>query len=245
MSSQRPVIDANTVCGFWAKRQVDISAETLARTMQQFGVARYLATSTTAIFYDFRAGNDETLALGQKHQGLVPVATVDPRQYVDCLTEIDKRAQQGFPLFRLFPVVQEYPINFAPLHDIFAKLNELSKPAMIEIRNLGDATELAEIVALNQTPVIMSGVSHSNLGEAICVMKANSQLYIETHFLNSTDAFEVLIAEVGSDRIVFGSYSPIRYFSSAYLSVMTASISDEQKGQILGGNVRNLLAAKS
>ncbi|MBI3920513.1 MAG: amidohydrolase family protein [Armatimonadetes bacterium] len=245
MSSQRPIIDANTICGFWARRQTDISPDTLARLMQQAGVARYLTVSTTAIFYDFRAGNDETLALGQKHPGLVPVATVDPRQYIDCLAEVEKRAQQGFLLFRLFPELQGYPLDFAPLHDILAKLNELNRPVMITTAKLGDATQLADMIALHQTPVIMTDVNYLNLGEAICVMKAHTHLYLETHLLNSPDAIEVLTSEVGADRLIFGSYSPLRYFSSSYLSVSAATITEEQKTQVLVGNIRNLLSAKS
>lgn len=245
MSTQRPIIDANTICGFWAKREIDISVETLAQVMQQHGVVRYLAVSTTAIFYDFRTGNDETLTLGQKYQGLVPVATVDPRQYIDCIQELEKRSQQGFLLYRLFPDLQGYPLTFAPLHDVLAKLNELSKPVMITTPRLGDATQVAEIVALNQTPVILSGINYANLGEAIAVMKTNAHIYLETHLLNSPDAFEILCSEVGGERLIFGSHAPLRYFSSAYLPVTAAAIPEEAKALILGGNLRNLLAAKS
>jgi len=245
MSSQRLIIDANTICGFWASRRIDISPEALARVMQHGGVARYLAVSTTGIFHDFREGNDEILALAQKSPGMVPVATVDPRQYVDCFAELERRAAQGFSLFRLFPDWQGYPLNFAPLHDVLAKLNELGKPVMIAAPRMGDITALAEQVAFHQTPVILTGVNYENLGEALSVMKANAQIYLESHLLNSPDAFEVIAAEVGADRVVFGSSAPLRYFASAYLSVTTAGLSDNDKAGILGGNIRRLLAAKS
>jgi len=245
MSSQRPIIDANTICGFWATRQMDISPEALARVMQQGGVVRYLAVSTTGIFHDYRAGNDETLNLAQQFQGMVPVATVDPRQYVDCFSELERRSEQGFSLFRLFPDLQGYPLNFSPLQDVLAKLNELGKPVMIPAPQMGDATMLAEKVAFNQTPVILTSVSCDNLGEALSVMKSCAQIYLESHLLNSPDAFEVIVSEVGPDRIVFGSNAPLRYFASSYLSVTTAGVSDNDRANILGGNIRRVLAAKT
>jgi len=55
----------------------------------------------------------------------------------------------------------------------------------------------------------------------------------------------VIVSEVGPDRIVFGSNAPLRYFASSYLSVTTAGVSDNDRANILGGNIRRVLAAKT
>ena len=245
MANGIPIIDANCVFGFWPHRKADVAISALIQTAQSHGIARSIALSTTGIFHDFRIGNDETLAAVQANpQALFPVATIDPRQHLDCAAEIELRAGQGFRLVRFFPEYQGWPLVFAPFREVLSKLEEKKINSMVSVSGLGQATQLSDMVALNQTPLILSGVTYSNLGEVIAIMKSDPKIHLETHRLNSPDAFEVLAAEVGCDRLVFGSYSPLKYVSSALQPVLMASLTDEQKAAILSGNIRRLFAAQ-
>jgi predicted TIM-barrel fold metal-dependent hydrolase len=245
MANGLPIIDCNTIFGFWQKRRIDASVDALVGIMKANNVVRALCVSTTAILYDYRIGNEETFQVAQRHgQTLYPVATVDPRQYIDCFNEIDKRLQQGFRFFRFFPEHQDWPIYFAPFRDIINHLGSKGVPMLVPVSSLGDATRLADMVSFLSAPVIISHVNYVNLGEALAVMKNDAKIYLETHMLNSPDVIELAVGEVGVERLVFGSSAPLKYFSSALMPILSSGLNDEQKGAILGGNIRRLLTGK-
>ena len=90
------IIDAHTLFGFWPLRRADLSPETLVRTLRGHGLERALTLSTHGIFADFVGGNDETMELCARAQGLlVPVGTVDPRRFMGTVEEIKRRREQG------------------------------------------------------------------------------------------------------------------------------------------------------
>ncbi len=241
-----PIIDCNTVVGFWTRRQVDTSVDALLKVMERYGVARALCVSTTAIFYDYRQGNEETLSIArQTNFRLFPVATVDPREYVGCFNEIELRARQGWRLFRFFPDLQGWSVKYAPFRDIVQLLGDLKLPFMISAHAPGIATEVAELVSEVQAPVILTAVNYNNLSELISVMKHVKHIYIETHKLFSVGAYEILKEHVGVERIVFGSFAPVQYFASSYLPLIHSSLTDDEKRKILCENIRLMLGAKT
>lgn len=245
MANGIPILDANCIFGFWPLRKADLSLPTLIQIAHASGIARSLALSTTGLFYDAHAGNDETLAAAQANpQALFPVATLDPRQPLNAATEIEQRMGQGIKLFRFFPDLQDWPLTFAPFRQALAQLEEKRLPSMINVTACGQATQLSDMVGLYQTPMIMAGVNRANLGEALAVMKSDPKLHLETHALDTPDALELLAAEVGCERLVFGSGSPLHHLSSALLPVLHAALTDEQRTAILSGNLRRLLTGR-
>jgi predicted TIM-barrel fold metal-dependent hydrolase len=77
----------------------------------------------------------------------------------------------------------------------------------------------------------------------LAVMRGDSKFYVETTFLLAPFALEAVRDQVphGAERLVFASYSPLRYLSSALAPVLASTLSDEDKALILGGNLRRLL----
>ena len=89
------VVDIGTLHGVRPSSDLDLSAETLLRVMRDNQVSRALTYSLKAAQYNFSTGNDETLALCQAHDNLHPVAVVDPRQYPDCMAEVERCTRVG------------------------------------------------------------------------------------------------------------------------------------------------------
>src|SRR5207249_8950654 len=85
--SAMPLIDAHTVFGFWPLEKVDLSVDTLQTVMRARNVARSLAYSAKALFYDAGEGNDDTVTVCGQRPELLPVAVLDPRAYPACLEE--------------------------------------------------------------------------------------------------------------------------------------------------------------
>ena len=87
------IFDACTLFGPWPRQASELTPETLLQGMAQNNITRSLVTATTGIFYDYRQGNTETLALAKSNAAhFFPVATLDPRAYPECMEEAEIRA---------------------------------------------------------------------------------------------------------------------------------------------------------
>lgn len=245
MANGIPIVDAHTLFGFWPSRKADLRPETLVALMKKNGVARSLVVSTTGILYDFGRGNEEALAFRRQTEDVFPVATVNPARYVGGVEEVDKRAEQGFKLFSFYPQYQGWPLDFLPFRQLLERLSEKKLAAMVYCGGLGAATLLQRLYGELQCPLILSGVTYSNLGEVVAVLKHQPNFMVESHLLNSPDGFEVLCGEVGADRVVFGSLSPLKYLNSALMPLKAALLSDEDRARILSLNIRRLLSGES
>lgn len=238
------IIDCNTFFGAFPRREIDLSKETLVGILQKHKVKKALTVSAKGIFYDYILGNKETLEACKNDDSLVPVATIDPRKYYGKPGEIENLVNQGFGVFRLFPDLQAWPLDYAPFYKFLEELKGVKKLLIITANALGMATKIASSTKDGGYPVILTSVSYWNLSEVLALAEDNPHIYLETHLIDSPDGLEVLREEIGADRLIFGSNSPFTYFSTAFLSVKYADISEEDKAKILGGNILKLLEKK-
>jgi len=237
------IVDSNTFFGAFPRRKLDISKEKLFATMRGHGVRCALTLSTKGIFYDYVQGNAETLKECASEVTLMPVATIDPRKYCGEEGEVESIGK-GFSLFRLFPDLQSWPLEYAPFLKFLQELNYVRRPLMIAANACGMATRIAQLAKGLDIPVILTSIGYWTLSEVILLMRENRNISVETHLLDSPDAIEVLVREVGASRLIFGSGSPFTYFSTAFLPVEHASISEDEKELILGGNIRRILGGQ-
>lgn len=237
-----PIFDACTLFGPWPQHE-DLDLQSLLGIMSQNGIARSMALSTLGIFYDFRAGNEATLAATRENPTLIPVGTLDPRAYPAALDEAERCGSNNFRMFRFYPDRQGYPIRFQPFRELLQKCDQLHITVAVSVSRPGDATELADAVAFTQAPLLLSGVTAATLGEAISVLRTSPKFHLETTHLLAPGALEAVVNSVpsGADRLVFASDSPLRYLSSALGPVLASSLSNDQKAAILGGNLKRLV----
>lgn len=237
-------IDSNTLFGFWPKRKVNISLNKLLETMAKHKVERFLSLSTTGIFYDYEEGNEETLQMSKNYPQIIPLATVDPRKYFGNGTLVKKLFEQGFKAIRLFPDLQNWPLDYGPFFNIIREAGEIDFPLMISVAGLGGITEVVKITADYRMPVVLAGVNYNQFSEALAVTKNHKNIFLETSLFDTPDAYEVFIRELGAEKLVFGSYSPVHYFSASFLPLDRAEISGEEKQLISKENIERLLKCK-
>jgi len=233
--------DVFTVFGFWTSRPVDVSLEALCAILDKQAVARAATLATVGIFVDSRRGNDLTWQAAQDDARLVPIGVVDPRGGTRCIEELAERAEQGFQIFALFPETQGWSLDHACLAEALRLAAKAGAVVMVEAGQQGAPTLVGRLAERSDARVILSRVGYHNLGETLMVMKSSARIFVETHMLASTDALEMAVDEVGSDRLLFGSCAPLRYFSSAYLRVRFADVAEAERAAVLGGNFARLL----
>jgi uncharacterized protein len=234
------IIDVSTIFGFWPKRKADIGLPSLLEQMQKHGISRACTLSARGVFYDFAAGNEETLAATAAHSQLLPVATVNPCRWLGCLDEARRMVERGVRIFRFFPQYQEWTIGQAPFRKLLREVLAPSGVAFMLPAEIG-FTAIGDMAAGIRNPVIVESFKYAYLSEAIVVMQDVPNVFVETHMINSPNWVDVLKSEVGIERMVFGSNAPLSYVSAATAQIDSAPISAEDKALIFGGNLRRIL----
>ena len=235
--------DACALFGPWPQHE-DLLIQDVLKAMAANKIERALALCTTGITYDYHGGNAATLeACAENPDKLMPVATLDPRAYPACLDEAEKCAEQGFKMIRFFPSRQSWPIRYAPFRELLQKCDELKIPVAVECTHPGEATELADAVAFTQAPLLLAGVDSSNIGEAIAVLRTSPKFHLETTALLAPGALESVVNSVpdGAQRLIYASYSPLRFTAASLNVVRGSGIGNEQKAAIVGGNLNRLI----
>lgn len=237
-----PIIDCNTLFGFWPREKVDLSVDTLVATMKARGVARSVTFSAKAMLYDTGEGNDDTLAVCASRAELLPAAVLDPRQYPACLEEARRRLGQGVRVFRFYPDHHAYPSDFAPAAELLSLLG--NAVVMVSAVRPGTATGLARWIAHFGGPLVLAEPGAEVLGEALAVMRGADRVYLETSGpgLEGAGTLELAVRTVGAQRILFGSGAPLIGLGSALQALQYAEIDDADRAAILGGNMERLLA---
>jgi Amidohydrolase len=237
-----PIVDINTLFGFWPRDKVDLSVDVLVGAMRSRQVARSAAYSAKALLYDAGEGNDDTATVCAGHSELIPAAVIDPRQFPRCLDEVRKRRDQGFRLFRFFPDRHGYPLDFAPLDALLPEM--AGGVALFATARPGAATELARRVATEGLSLVLDPCGTDTLGEALAAMQTAPTLYLETTALLAAGALDTAAQCVNASRLLFGSGSPLLSLSSALMTLQFAGFTDADRAAVLGGNLEGLLSGK-
>jgi hypothetical protein len=137
--------------------------------------------------------------------------------------------------------MQSWPITYEPFRTLVRDIADAGLIMMIAPGARGQITELAGVVDSDRVPVLLLNVNYAHHNEALAVMRGRSNFHIGTAQLDTPDSFEVFTREVGAERMVFGSYSPLHYFSPARLCLERAEIGRRDKDTILYKNMARLL----
>lgn len=235
------ITDVNTLFGAYPSQHPDTTADSLVNAMERSGVNWCLTLSTWGLFHSDRDGNAETLRACRAHQQLLPVATINPREFLGSVSAVEGLLGQGFEMFRFFPNHQGWPIDFAPFRDIVGILAGAGAPAiMVEIVKPGDITSLQRLVADYAGAVILAGVDRTTLAEAVSVMRSRDSVYLETHGLRVAGALSMIRDTVGIDRVLFGSEAPGSSLAASVRYVRASGLSSDEQDAVLGGNAMRI-----
>ena len=239
------VIDVNTAFGKHIQFDHDLSLGTLLQSLDDHQVACALSYSLRGVSYDHRTGNTETMAAAHAHPQIIPVATLDPREYLGWEDEVGRCLKQGFRVFRFFPEEQRWSLSSTFFAKILDRLRDRGVCLVFTVGGLnadwGPISEIAHLTADCGLPVILTDTSYGNMAEVMAVMHEYPHVYAETNWLATVGGVEVMAGEVGVDRVLYGSSTLMNPVQKSLNQVLETDLSDEDKAAILGGNAMRLL----
>jgi predicted TIM-barrel fold metal-dependent hydrolase len=253
------IIDINAYLGHFAFRPLRHNTATaLLGLMDSKKIDKAVVSSASAITYrNTQAGNEEVAAEVRGHRDrLIPFAVINPfyAGWKDDLARCHETL--GMRGLRLYPNWHRYSLSDRCCHDLVNAATErlmvISIPIRVEdVRQrswLVDVPEvpLAELAALatafpNARFVFLNGLGFVNspLGQKGGALPAN--YLIEISRMDSVLANEIgqLIANLGAERVVFGTGMPFNDPDPALLKMEVLTATQAEKEKLLWRNAAN------
>lgn len=226
------------------------SPEEMVAVMDQLNIERLAVTSTLACFNDCPRGNAEVAEVLQRHpQRFLGYVTVNPNPKGEALEQLEKYAYFHHPpLIKFHPDLHQYPVtgpNYLPIWDYAHQTH-----AIILVHtwdsdaNCGPLLFASIARQFPRARILLghSGVSWRGYNQAIDVVKEAPNTYLDISGSQShRTVLEHCVAEVGAERILFGSDMPYLEAAVSLGRVLTARITDDAKSAILRHNFLRLL----
>jgi len=254
------MIDVNAYLGQFAFRQLrNNSAAALVRLMDRKGIERAAVSSAAAITYrSAQSGNEEVAAEIAAHRDrLIPLAVLNPG-YAGCHDDLETCHRQfGFKGLRLYPRWHNYrltdPACLEMVRLAAARGLVISIPLRVEDRQqqswLVDVADVShdEIAALVKAVpearfVLVNGQGFVNsvLGSRNSGLPANYAVDIALLTAELTNEIGQLIANLGEDRVVFGTGMPFHYPDPAMVKLDILDASESVKNKIRSQNAARI-----
>lgn len=255
------ILDVNAYLGHFAFRALrHNTASTLLDLMDAKQIDKAVVSSAAAITYrNPQAGNEEVVAeVGRHRDRLIPFAVINP-SYAGWRDDLEAcHEATGMRGLRLYPKWHRYSLSDPCCLDLVHAATErrmvISIPIRVEdVRQrswLVDVPEvpLADLVALaTACPearfVFLNGLQFVNspLGQKEGELPAN--YLIEISRMDSVLADEIgqLVANLGAERVVFGTGMPFNYPDPALLKMEVLAATEAEKEKIFWRNAARWL----
>jgi predicted TIM-barrel fold metal-dependent hydrolase len=247
------MIDCYGFFGAWPYWDVTHKTpESLLELMDRHQINMLALCSTRSIFSDWRLGNEEAIALADKHpKRFLPFVSLSPilpkSDLVRHLKDYKSRKVKGI---RLYPQHQGYSLTLnSAAAGILETAQDLNLPVVLPVRvimNWGlpelDAGTIGTIVAKYPSlPFILSGVNYGEMLWAFDLARRYRNLSLEISGMQGFRAIDGCLQAVGPERLLFGSGLPLLYPACSVQKLTVARLSQEQRYAISEGNARRLL----
>ncbi|MGO3290279.1 hypothetical protein [Brachybacterium sp.] len=212
----------------------------LAQRLAAAGIDGGAVTSLRAIAYDPKSGNREGARAAAEH-GWIDVPGVELRNPLDAHARLERIAADGHRLVRFATTRQNIPGTAPRLRMLARRATELGLTLLVEgsTRTVGLA-----LMGLGASVVLLDQHFY-DAGEFIMVAREEPGFHASTRLLGNLDAWESITAEVGADRLLFGTRAGWFEEHSVLERLHSSGLSPEQRALVTSGNLRRLAGERS
>ena len=256
------MIDVNVSLSHWPFRRLpDDEPQELVSRLRRLGVTEAWAGSFDALLHrDLAAVNVRLVADCRKHGGglLRPFGAVSPL-LPDWREELRRcHEEHRMPGIRLHPNYHGYALDHPAFADLLGAACRRGLIVQIALKMEDERTLHPLLKTLPTTdPAPLTGlltrepnvkvVLLNALGnlrpEPLKRLLATGSIWVEIAMLEGAAGLERLVAQVGANRLLFGSHAPFFYAEAAHLKLKESALMPAQAEAIREGNARELLAA--
>jgi predicted TIM-barrel fold metal-dependent hydrolase len=235
-------------------------AEDLLESSARLGVTRVFASclGPPPLKFDPTAQDTRdfnrltTRVVGRHPMAVVGCAYVNPCHGREELTEfracVEDLGLRGLKFWmacycddpRVYPLVEQAILYRVPILIHTYSIVGGSKP------NESEATHVARLASRYPEARILMAHMSGNWPVALKAIRAHRSVHVDPSGTDPEDGqVAAAVAELGPERVLFGSDAPIRDVSSMLAKIYGAAISDEAKRLVLCGNFERLIGGGS
>lgn len=224
--------------------------EEMLQVMDALNIERLAITSTLACYSDAPRGNAEVAACLARHgDRFLGYVTVNPHPPGEAARELERWANwHRPPLIKMHPDLHQAPVEAAGYRPVWEYADATGGIVLVHTwdsdGNCGPLRLLPIARAYPGARIILghSGVTWRGYEQAIVVARQAPNTYLD---LSGSQAhrgiLERCVAEVGAERILFGSDMPYLEAAAPLGRVLAAQLPEAAKALILRGNFCRLL----
>lgn len=230
-------VDCDILFGAWPPRaELDFGVTAVRQRLDHAGIGNALACSGRGAWFDDLTGNDETLA-ACRETGWLPAGTINLRNALRAVDELDRLVAAGVRAVRLFGPVQGCEPQFPGYAHVIDEALERNLVLLVE----GDVRQVGPAFTGRNAAVVFLDVHAYHLADFVLLARGEDRFVASTRLLNAPDSLERIVAELGAHHLAFGSRSPLHDTSPATLRLRHARLSDADWAAVAGGTLKGML----
>jgi hypothetical protein len=226
----------------------NISFEETLDAADEAGIDKLCVSAVDSLFFDLESGNESVYRIMKKYPArVIGFASIPSPHFGRKGLEHLQRAVEvhGVAGIGELETNSSYEIDIAQWIAVLEKAAELKVPVLVH------APPLPCVRAAEQVPEATILLAHIGTGngqtvtewiDSIEMAKKHPNVYIETSTsITSYGQIETAVRELGPERVVFGSDSPMLDPSVQKAKITGADIAAEVQAKILGQNMARIL----
>jgi predicted TIM-barrel fold metal-dependent hydrolase len=260
--SRAELIDVNVNLSRWPLRRLrgDDTGALVAMLRRQRVVQAWAGSFDGLLHKDIAAVNARLADECHRHgRGLlVPFGSINPK-LPDWEEDLRRCAEvHRMPGIRLHPNYHGYTLDdpaFVRLLRLSAQRRMIVQLALImedermmhPLLSVEPVNTAPSADLVKQTPglrLVLLNALGTLRAKPLLDLIAAGEVYVEISMLEGVAGIERLLAQVPSQRVLFGSHVPLFYFESALLKLKESPLNQEQLNAIRRGNAQRLLASR-
>jgi predicted TIM-barrel fold metal-dependent hydrolase len=218
--------------------------------MDEHGISRAVLSPLKPIDYHLGPENDHVAAAVAAYPDrFVGFARADPWHGQAALAEAERAFDLGLVGLFLHPFEEQFAANDEQVFPLMELLRNRDLPLLLaggypgfshpsQIGDLARQFPEVTIVATHGGQINISGLLLADAGR---MLRANSNVIMETSGIYREDFIEDTVQELGPERVVFGSNAPYMDLGFETLRVRLAHLTDAQKELVGHGNLKRIL----
>lgn len=232
---------------------VDGKTDELLRDADRHGVEKLFCTEALALLYDMREGNRKLAEWMKEHPDRVYgyASICSPRYGQEAVDEvrrcIEDYEMHGLKIYSFTqPITGKLVLSVDDpwMDPVLEKAVEYDVPVLAHSSPAECEALCARFPDLKLIMAHAGNTLHAggDWHRALSAAKRHSHLYLDTATSTTDlDFMETAAAEVGAERLVYGSDWPLFDMGFALARVTGSALTEEQKGLVLGGNLARLV----